>query len=298
MNLITDEIYGIISSSLNVSSDKINIIKKLDGALSNNMYLFEVNDKKYTFRIPGKNGNLLVDRDTEIEIIDRVKDLDLNVDLIYFNKVNGYKISKYIEGEHISKDNLDDELLTIISNRLKDIHSVNKDNIKQYDKESRMKKYEELAIKEGFIHSEKYSKIMSEYVQLNEDIKNCELVLSHGDFMIGNIVIKDSSVYVLDWEFAAVNDPYYDIACFGNQDFDLALRLLKVYVGNPTKDDYKRLYINRLYQCLQWHNVAAYKDKIGLSIELNVPFDYLTNMYLEKAEDFLEKIRKGVASYV
>ncbi len=291
MNLITNETYRIISNTLNVPIEDINIIRKLDGALSNNMYLFEVNSKKYTFRIPGKNGNLLVDRNTEIEVINKVKDLNINVDLIYFDKDTGYKISTFVEGNHINKDNLDDELLSIVANRLKDIHSIDTGDIKSYDKENRLKRYEELSIKEGFIHSEKYSKIKSEYVKLNKDIETFSQVLSHGDFMIGNIIINDSNVYVLDWEFSAVNDPYYDIACFGNQDFDLALRLLEVYVDNPTVEDYRRLYINRLYQCLQWHNVAAYKDKIGLSKELSVPFDKLTEMYLHKAEDFLSKIK-------
>ncbi len=290
MNLLTTEIYEIISTSLNVSNKDINIIKKLDGALSNNMYLFEVNKKKYTFRIPGKNGNLLVDRNTELEVINRVKDLGINVDLIYFNKDTGYKISTYIEGIHINKDNLDDELLNIVCNRLKDIHNINRDNIKPYNKENRIKKYEEFAINEGFNHSKKYHKIKAEYEKFNEYMKEFEQVLSHGDFMVGNIVITDDNVYVLDWEFSAINDPYYDIACFGNQDFNLALRLLEMYVEKPTKTDYKRLYINRLYQCLQWHNVAAYKDKIGLSKELNVPFDELTEMYLNKAEDLINRL--------
>ncbi len=290
MNLITDEIYEIISASFGVLKEEINVIKKLEGALSNNMYLFEVDNKKYTFRIPGKNGNLLVDRENELKVINRVKDLSINVDLVYFNEVTGYKISAYIDGNHINSDNLDDNLLMTVSNVLKKIHSIDGDNIKPYNKKSRLKKYEDLSIKEGFTHSEKYHRIKEEYISLNEEIINCKQVLSHGDFMIGNIVLNDNNVFVLDWEFSAINDPYYDIACFGNQNFDLALRLLEVYVDNPTKDDYKRLYINRLYQCLQWHNVAAYKEKIGLSIELNVQFDKLTEVYLSKADDLLNLI--------
>ncbi len=290
MNLISNKIYNIIMDTFNVKQEEINFIKKLEGALSNNMYLFEINGTKYTFRIPGKNGNLLVDRDTEIQVINKINNMDINVDLHYFDKVTGYKISSYADGQHINKDTLNDELLRLIAGKLKEIHSIDKSDVSVYDKESRIKKYENLAKKEGFVHCDEYNLIMKKYIELNDSIKNCQQVLSHGDLQVSNIVINNNDIYILDWEFSAVNDPYYDIACFGNQDFELAIKLLEVYVDNPSKEDYKRLYVNRLYQCLQWHNVAAYKDKIGLSEELNVPFDKLTDMYLDKAKDFLNKI--------
>ena len=46
-----------------------------------------------------------------------------------------------------------------------------------------------------------------------------------------------------------------------------------------------------MYQCLQWHNVAMYKDLIGLSKDLGVDFKFFADLYLDKATNFLNKIK-------
>jgi hypothetical protein len=42
---------------------------------------------------------------------------------------------------------------------------------------------------------------------------------------------------------------------------------------------------------LQWHNVALYKEFIGLSLDLGVDFMFVANLYLDKAEGFLDSIK-------
>ena len=96
----------------------------------------------------------------------------------------------------------------------------------------------------------------------------------------------------MDWEFAGNNDPYYDIACFGNNDFDHAEKLLPVYLEKePTTEDFNRLYFFRTFQCLQWNNVAWYKEYIGLSKDLGVDFKFFANLYLDKAEKLLKSMK-------
>ena len=96
----------------------------------------------------------------------------------------------------------------------------------------------------------------------------------------------------MDWEFAGNNDPLYDVACFGNANFDDAINLLKMYNEHPSQNQYQRLYGWRMFQCLQWHNVAAYKDKIGLSEELSLDFSFFAKAYLDKANGFYQEYLK------
>jgi len=119
-----------------------------------------------------------------------------------------------------------------------------------------------------------------------------KLVLSHGDSQISNFVDTVDGLRLMDWEFTGNNDPYYDIACFGNNDFNHALALLPVYLKKtPTLQDYNRLYFFRAFQTLQWHNVALYKEFIGLSVDLGVDFMFVAGLYLDKAEKFLNEIK-------
>ena len=80
----------------------------------------------------------------------------------------------------------------------------------------------------------------------------------------------------------------YDVACVGNKEFELALKFLPIYLGRePEVQEFRRLYLWRAFQCLQWHNVALYKDLIGLSQDLQLDFKLIASAYLTKAEQFL-----------
>ena len=118
---------------------------------------------------------------------------------------------------------------------------------------------------------------------------NVPKVPCHCDYQPTNLVISADKLYVLDWEFAGMNDPFYDIACYGNVGFDKALALLEAYVGHkPTKEELQRLYFHRAFQCLQWFNVAIFKDRVGLSKDLNMDFNAVAFMFLGMAKDLLE----------
>ena len=116
--------------------------------------------------------------------------------------------------------------------------------------------------------------------------KNDKLVLCHGDAQPSNFVIIEQGAMVVDFEFTGNNDPYYDIACFGNIDpFGDAIALLDVYIGHKAKpEESRKMIFYRLFQTLQWHQVATYKHTIGLSEKLHIPFDVVAVKYLEKAE--------------
>jgi thiamine kinase-like enzyme len=91
-----------------------------------------------------------------------------------------------------------------------------------------------------------------------------------------------------------MNDPFYDIACYGNAGFDKALSLLEAYVGHKqTQEELNRLYFHRAFQCLQWFNVAIFKDKVGLSKDLNMDFNTVAFMFLGMAKDLIGNCSKN-----
>ena len=86
-------------------------------------------------------------------------------------------------------------------------------------------------------------------------------------------------------EYAGLNEFYYDIASFGNVDFNDALELLDVYLERKaTKKEQDSVRFYRMFQALQWHQVALRKDMIGLSEVLHFDFKMLSEKYLNLAE--------------
>ncbi len=81
------------------NTDNFEILRRLMGGRSNFTYVVVVNGEKYTLRIPGKNGNLFVNREYERSNLVHVNKLGINNETVYLDISNGIKISKFIEGE-------------------------------------------------------------------------------------------------------------------------------------------------------------------------------------------------------
>jgi len=285
-------IFEVTMEVLGVKKEEVEILFRLMGGMSNYTYVIKAAGEKYTFRIPGKNAEKFVDRDIEKYHIDLIKPLELNNETIYLDTKSGVKIAKYIEGKPLHELKPLDYLAEAskILHKLHDSEIVSKYN---YDMLGRLSKYEHYLDEYDYQHTNHYKALKKAFVDLTKTYLNeDEMVLCHGDSQVSNFVVSNNEMHLMDWEFTGNNDPLYDVACFGNSDFAHAIALLPVYLGHkPSQEEFNKLYFYRMYQTLQWHNVALYKEFIGLSIDLGVDFMHIASMYLDKAEDLLNRIK-------
>ncbi len=274
-------------------TNETNIIVKnrLIGGMSNSNYVCEYDNQYYTFRIPGKNAENFVSRAIEQDTLDLIKTLNIDGNLLLtMDQSTGYKISKFVEGSALHT--LDpSQFYFEASSLLKKLHQSNLQAKNDYAPFERLKKYEQLVIKEGLSHDFSYYDILNRFSAYKPYLESLPKVLCHNDAQPSNFIVKnDDSLLLVDWEFGGNNDFYYDIACYGNNDFKYAEGLLPVYLERtPSKEDWKRLYLWRTFQCLQWHNVALYKEATGLSKELHLDFKMIANNYIVKANGLFEQ---------
>lgn len=272
-NLIKEKAEEILGQGVNVKY-------RLLGGMSNYTFVIEKDNQLYTFRLPGENAFHFVDRRVEEKNIELAESLGITNHTIYLNKDNGIKIAKYVEGTILST--LDrSKHLEKVSEVLKVIHQSGLKAENDYGLIERLTKYE------GLLESinPRYTELKNEWLELYKTYSKVTKVLTHGDAQPSNFLITGDHALIVDFEFTANNDPYYDLACFGNIDFNDALLLLDVYLDHKTTNEaIKRLIYNRYFQCLQWHLVATYKHNIGLSEKLHIPFDKVALLYLEKID--------------
>ena len=261
------------------------VVSRLMGGMSNRTYIVKIEGELFTFRVPGKRAEVFVDRVDESKNIEQVRNLGLNNHTLLLDIEGGYKLAEFVEGTPLNE--LDSLHLTEVSTLLKKLHNTKGLFEKDYAPFDRLNYYESL----NDNLKEEYYVTRDNFFEHKEYLMSLPKVMAHGDSQKSNFVIGKKS-YLLDWEFAGNNDYYYDIACFGNVDYNDALALLEEYNGHvPTVIEYNRLTLWRTFQCLQWHNVALYKDKIGLSQELNVDFLFVSLKYLEKANNLLASLK-------
>jgi len=84
-------------------------------------------------------------------------------------------------------------------------------------------------------------------------------VVCHSDLHTLNLIQENDSLILLDWEYAHVTDPLWDLAGWcANNDFDAELQwgLLRRYLGNaPILSEWQRFKLLLAlydYVCLQW----------------------------------------------
>lgn len=279
----------LIANILQTKPENIEIVKRLEGGRSNIMYVFSFNHKKYTFRIPGTKSEKFVDRVEEENNLKIASKYQLVPKVVYLDIQTGYKISEYIEGNDLLQIDYHPYLDEIVAT-LKKVHSLQVVT-NAYDPLKRLTQYEDYLKEFHYEFPEKYITLKSQFLKLHEEFKDEPLCFCHGDAQRANWVYGDH-LYLLDYEFSGMNDPYYDIACFGNDCIDDAGVLLEHYLGRkPTHQEMKHLYLWRIYQGFQWFNVAMYKEKIGLSKELNIDFLQTAFYFLGMAEELLSKVK-------
>jgi thiamine kinase-like enzyme len=262
------------------------IVKRLEGGMSNYTYVVECQGKKYTYRVPGKFAERFVDRDDEWANIQEVDRLGLNNVTNYVEIRSGEKLAEYVEGTIMSEtDVVSYNAMSVAA--LKKIHGSDL-KFKDYDAFGRLDTYQNYCLEMNYVFPQEYLDLRKKLEAIRATQTNVPKVPCHCDYQPTNLVISGEKLYVLDWEFAGMNDPFYDIACYGNAGFDKALSLLETYVGRkPNKDELQRLYFHRAFQCLQWYNVAIFKDRVGLSKDLNMDFNAVALFFLNMAKDLL-----------
>ncbi len=266
----------------------LEIVERFTGGMSNFTYLVEnTNSKKqFTFRVPGTGAQNFVNFNIERKNLAIIAELDINSLTYYTEPETGFKISSYIPGTTVN----DDVDLHKVANLLKKLHNSQLKLANDYDHLTRLDKYEALHAR----NEAKYFELKNQFIAIYEQsLKQHIMYPCHCDSQVSNMICDpDANLHLLDWEFAGTNDFIYDIASFGNKDFTMAERLIEVYIDQPSNDDYIRLYAWRMFQCLQWYNVASYKDEIGLSKDLNIDFACVCAHYLNLASTMFENINK------
>ena len=264
------------------------VIERLLGGMSNYTYVIKVNQRLYTIRKVGKNAHFFVNRDNELKDLNEAYSIGLVPETIYFNPVTGTKISQHIKGDILSEVSYE-PFLPMIAEVLTKVHNHTVKNGHDYDLLGRLKTYESYLDK----LSDTYIKLKKNWQDLYESTyKKYPKVFTHGDAQRSNMVYDGTKLYLLDWEFSGLNDPLYDIASFGNISFNDSLDLLAYYLKRkPNLEELNRVKFYRMFQALQWHLVAQYKEHIGLSEELKLDFKLFSEKYLQLAEKLYQEIQ-------
>ncbi len=275
------------AKAFSVNVDDVVIVNRFLGGMSHLTYHIQVKGKNYTFRVIGTDGNLFVDRKTEHENIKRIASLGINNETVFFDEVSGDKAAKYVEGTVLTEVDYKPHLNEIAA-VLKKLHHSGIEPASDYGHIERLALYESFT----YENNPMYDDLKAKWIDIFETRKDKPRVFCHGDAQRSNMVLAKDQLYLLDWEYSGLNEIYYDIASFGNVQFSDALDLLDAYLGRKaTKEEQDAVKFYRMFQALQWHQVATRKDMTGLSEIVHFDFKMLAEKYLNLAKTLYNEIK-------
>jgi len=240
-----NEAMAIIAKSFNIPESKIYDITCLKAGMTNKSFLFSVNGEKFICRIPGKGTEVLINRKTEYDSYQAIKELDICDEIIYFDADTGYKITKYYEG--CQKPDFSNDADTLRC--MKVINRLHNSSVKvghDFDIRERIEYYEKICLERGDISFKDYFEVKPHMLQILDrlDSLNRKKHLCHIDCVFDNyLFIDETTTRLIDWEYAGMADPLIDIAMcsiYSYLEKDEIDRLLDIYIfskSNPDADE-------------------------------------------------------------
>lgn len=282
-----NSVIEIIQSIFKVKSDEVLDLNRFRQGMSNYTYYFKINNEKYVIRIIGEGAKKYVNYYDELNSISVIQNEGLTSELYYFDVNTGTKVTKYIEGSVID---LDDESLNLdeLIKSLKKLHSINPKYLPNYNLINRLNLYESFNVNNVIDYRYNDLRKWWDNYYINS-YQFRDQVLCHNDLQDANIILSETNkVYFIDFEYAGVNDLYYDFASFENNAF----KVFEHYFNKPINEEEKKhIMFYQIYQSLQWYQVASYKESIGFSEKTNYNFKDLANYFIDKAISIYELIK-------
>jgi len=189
------------------------------GGLTNKNFKVETDMGDFVIRLPGNGTEEMINRKEERICTELANQINIDSKLIYFDDETGIKISRYIQDAETMNYNLvrKQDNLKAIADVLRKLHTCGKSIPVVFDVFDKIEEYENILKKYSSDYFwEDYEIIKGKVCALKDEIKQMkiQLTMCHNDPLCENFIRSGNKMYLVDWEYAGMNDPMWDLADF------------------------------------------------------------------------------------
>ena len=184
----------------------------LDTGFNNKNYL--INDA-FVIRIPRENGDPTLDFSREEKLYKAIEPLSISEKILNINTENGIKISKFVHGTRKYVNTPTNEQILYVAKKLKKLHSSNVVVPFGYMMFNKLKVYKDGVDKSLYLNENYENKVLKEVRKI---FAKTPMTICHNDLVKDNLLFKFNDVVLIDWEYGAMNNPYFDLASFVSEN--------------------------------------------------------------------------------
>jgi thiamine kinase-like enzyme len=224
-------------------------VEVLGGGITNHNLKVEIADETLVLRVAGKDTNLLgIDRTVELEATKAAAALGIGPEVVAFVEPEGWLVTRFVGGATPSLERMREPvMLARVAAALRAFHE-GPPIPGSFDSFRVVETYRETALARG-------GTIPSAYERAHELAARIERIRGgatskpcHNDLLNANFLDDGERLCIVDWEYAGMGDPFFDLANFSiNHELDALGRqlLLEAYVGDVQPDALRALELMR-----------------------------------------------------
>lgn len=231
------------------------------GGLTNHTYKVVLCSKEeLVVRIPGEGTEEMISRTNEKVSTELACGLNIDAELLYFGK-DGTKITRYLpDAVTMSKSTMKEkEIIGMVADIFRKLHSCQKETQVPFEVFDMAQGYEQIIQSMNVEMYEDYDEIKHHVMEVKCEIDNLihpVKVPCHNDPLCENWVLSQGNMYLIDWEYAGMNDAMWDLADVSIEaEYDSKQddELLKAYLKkDPSILDRKHFLANKIYVDFLW----------------------------------------------
>lgn len=213
---------------------------RIPGGITNQSYRVEVDGKPCVLRLDGKSARTLgIDREGELVALRAMAALGIGAELVFSDVAAGVLVTRVVPGRALEPQDLRQPSTAERIARL--VRRVHEGPVFAgvFSPFAVVRDYRQKAAALGTVvgDADRGLEIMASVEQCLGDpspLRPC-----HNDLLAANLLIDGAELHIIDWEYAAMGDPVFDIANFVTNlqlaDAD-AEQLLEAYLGQPSSE--------------------------------------------------------------
>ena len=230
------------------------------GGMTNYTYAVTLESGKYVVRLPGAGTETLINRYHEKTSTELASTLDICEQILHFDAESGIKVTEYICGAvTLSAEMMRQaDFIKEASALLHCLHTSGRDTGVPFDVFDMAIHYETFISENNGSFYDNYATVRAKVMEYKELIDSWKIPLTpcHNDPLCENWIRNSERLYLIDWEYAGMNDPLWDVADISIEaDYDEALDhlLLEAYFGRqPTPQELFRFQVNKVFVDFLW----------------------------------------------
>jgi thiamine kinase-like enzyme len=210
-------------------------LEELPGGITNVNYKANGPDGTYVIRLFGQHAELLaIDRANEEAATSTAAGLGIGAELITSVPDEGYLVTRFLPGRPVTPEQMHSPaMLARVVQALRTLHQ-GPAIPGTIDPFAAVDFYRNNAVARGADPGDDYGWARPVAEQIKQAVGFAMTVPCHGDLLTANFIDLDGRLYLVDWEYAGMSDPRFELANFSvNHGFNAEedQELVRLYYG-------------------------------------------------------------------